>query len=107
MSDENLFTAHCAVCGILYGLDKHVESVWRKSHKIFYCPNGHELCWNEETLEQKELKTLRIEIKDLKAKLEALSAERDAQTKTREELQMKLEVWRPNTPSSQEEEITK
>jgi hypothetical protein len=71
MSDkeEKLYTEHCDSCGVLFGISKDRERAWRNSHKAFFCPNGCAVSFRDETPDQKELKSLRIEVKELKDKL--------------------------------------
>lgn len=85
----------CCTCGIEFGISQKVVDIWTNSEKSFCCPNGHPLCWkkSKETIEQKELLKLRVEVKELKEKLEtALKFAEDHQTKI-EDLISELELW--------------
>lgn len=93
MSD--IFTDNCPSCGLLFGVSKNVEVMWRKSKKQFYCPNGHPLYWSGETAEEKELKDLREEAKELREKLQVALDDVVKQTKRADELISELEIWRP------------
>lgn len=90
----------CAECGITYGLDRAVVAMWRKSHKKFVCPNGHSLAWDEETPEEKELKSLKEQVKSLSDKLTAALKDNEDQGKRIEELVTELEIWKPSEKPS-------
>ena len=83
----------CVDCGIHFGLPEEVEPLWRKVHKVFYCPNGHSLQWSIPT---PEVDTLRKEIKELREKLEMAQEEATKQKKRIEELLLELEIWKPS-----------
>lgn len=88
---EELYTAVCADCGILYGFDKRIEAQWRKSHKAFVCPNGHRLAFNKiEDSPEEKIKTLEAEISKLTGDLKAANA-------TIADLQLELEIWKPSS----------
>ena len=36
----------CPVCGVIYGLAEAFENERRQSHKNFFCPEGHTLCFS-------------------------------------------------------------
>ena len=93
MSDITVLT--CCECGIVFGLSKDVEEHWRKSHKTFYCPNGHGQAWNGPTEKDKELESLRTEVKELKDKLKSALEDVEKQTKRADALVLELEIWRP------------
>lgn len=89
----------CADCGIVFKFSKKIEELWRTTGKTFHCPNGHRLTWPKETEtpEQKELKTLREEVKTLKGKLATALSDAEAQKKRADELATELEIWKPST----------
>lgn len=99
MANEELCEVDCCSCGISFKFSKKIEEMWRKSEKTFYCPNGHTLVWTKpkESAEEKELKTLRVEVKELKEKLVAAEKQTEIQKKRVEELTTELEIWRPTT----------
>jgi|SRR5271166_208324 len=92
----------CVDCGILFGISKDIHKVWVKSEKRFYCPNGHTLFWPKgtETVEQKELKELRIKVKDLETKLEEVRKSLSTEQQKNAELITELEIWKPSAKES-------
>lgn len=100
----------CCSCGIMFGFPKRVEEQWRRTGKTFHCPNGHPLVWSvdkdKETPEQKELKSLRVEVKELKAKLATALEDVATQKKKAEELSSELEIWRPTSAEPTTEQKT-
>lgn len=84
MSD--LKEATCGDCGIKFGYPAEMDSHWKASSKVFYCPNGHGL---EYPKAKPELDKLRKEIADLKEKLDASFAREEVQKKKIEELTIK------------------
>lgn len=99
MANEELCEVDCCSCGISFKFSKKIEEMWRKSEKTFYCPNGHTLVWNKpkESAEEKELKKLRAEVKELNTKLEAALKDAESQKKRADDLATELEIWRPTT----------
>jgi hypothetical protein len=85
----------CANCGITFGLPKVVMDLWRGNHKTFFCPNGHQLCYPEDTKEEKETKSNKKELDDLKAKYKLSLEENINLSKQIEELKTELELWKP------------
>lgn len=94
MSELSITT--CPDCGIKFGLPADVDRIWKDTHKAFYCPNGHGLSYPGETSKDKELKSLRTEVKELKEKLATASTEVEFLTKKVEELSTELEIWKPS-----------
>jgi predicted RNase H-like nuclease (RuvC/YqgF family) len=88
----------CDTCGLDFKFPQKVEDLWRKSEKTFYCPNGHGLVWTKpkETDEEKELKKLRTEVKELKEKLLAAERQSEEHKKRVDELAAELEIWQPS-----------
>lgn len=103
MSTEEFNEVNCCNCGITFKFSKKIEEMWRKDEKTFYCPNGHSLVWNKpkETEEQKELKKLKAEVKELKEKLVAAEKQVEDQKQRVNELTTELEIWRPSTTEEQ------
>jgi hypothetical protein len=97
MSDHELQPVDCYSCGIRFGLTEKVVKLWTKNSKDFFCPNGHPLAWtkDKDTPEQKELKALREEVKDLKAKLETALKDAEDQKKRADDLAIELEIYKP------------
>ena len=100
MSDVTTF--HCYDCGILMGIDSDVVTSWKKSHKNFTCPNGHVQHWGDESVQEKEISSLKAEVKTLKTKLEAADKLAEEQTKKLAEMTTELEIWRPSTTDKDE-----
>ncbi len=96
MSDD-VCNLTCVECGIEFSFSKKVEDQWRRTHKLFYCPNGHGQQWTGETPDQKELKELRIKVKGLEDKLVTIALRATESNKRVEELTAELELWRPST----------
>jgi hypothetical protein len=96
---EEFCQVTCCSCGILFGFPKRVQKEWRRTDNGFYCPNGHPLAWNKptETDESKKLKKLRVEVKELKTKLESAQTKADTQEKKVAELTAELEIWQPSS----------
>ena len=44
-----LFVQHCVNCGITFGMPSDFDDRLRETHREFYCPNGHNLRYNQET----------------------------------------------------------
>jgi hypothetical protein len=101
MSNEDLYIQHCPSCDCLFAISKTAEKAWRDSHKQFFCPNGHSLSWQDDTSDQKELKSLRVKIKDLETKLAAALEDVAKQTKRADELAAELEIWKPSEKSAE------
>lgn len=40
---------NCCECGTVFGLESQYKAARKADHKAFYCPNGHPLCFGEET----------------------------------------------------------
>jgi hypothetical protein len=97
---EPMCNLTCNSCGIDFAFTKKVEKLWRDSHKTFYCPNGHPLCWSGETEEQKELKKLKKQVTELTDKLASLALKAAESDKKVEELTTELELWRPSSKES-------
>jgi hypothetical protein len=91
-----MISIYCIVCGINFGFSENIETLWRESHKSFFCPNGHSLSWLEDSSGEKELKKLQDEVKELRLKLKAATDEAASQTKRIEELVSELEIWKPS-----------
>lgn len=85
----------CCFCGIRFGMDKRVSAIWHDTHQQFHCPNGHSLVWSAETADQKELKALRVEVKDLKEKVASLQSDIEKEKKRSNDLANELEIWKP------------
>lgn len=101
--EEEFNCVTCNTCGLDFKFLQKVEDLWRKSEKTFYCPNGHGLVWfglvwtkPKETDEEKELKKLRAEVKELKAKLLAAEKQSEEHKKRVDELAAELEIWQPS-----------
>jgi hypothetical protein len=88
---SELFKFECVSCGISCGFPDSVKTVWFKTGKTFFCPNGHAQSYlldKGPTPEQMELEALRNETKELSVKLTtALN-----QVK---ELSLELEIYKP------------
>jgi molecular chaperone GrpE (heat shock protein) len=105
---EELCEVDCPSCGIAFKFSKKIEEMWRNTEKQFFCPNGHSLHWNKptETAEQKELKTLRADVKELKSKLESALKDVETQKKRADDLQVELEIYKPATMTDDNETVT-
>jgi hypothetical protein len=96
MGQENkMENVDCNTCGISFSFSEKVAEMWKRSHKTFYCPNGHSLHWPGETPEQKELKSLKEEVASLSEKLMNALNDADEKAKKIEELTSELEIWKP------------
>jgi hypothetical protein len=42
-----LYVSDCAACGIIFGITEEFEERRRKDGKPLYCPNGHDLVFND------------------------------------------------------------
>lgn len=100
---EEYNTVTCNSCGIEFKFQQKIEDLWRKSGKTFYCPNGHGLVWNKPKVspEEEEIKSLKVEVKELKVKLDAALKDAESQKKRADELATELEIWRPSTTEEQ------
>ena len=54
----------CASCGVVFGMPDHLESELRRTHKSFYCPNGHSIHFAGKTKEEKRIDELERELRD-------------------------------------------
>lgn len=88
MSDNNLYRYICPTCGIAYGLDKDVDSVWRIKGHVYWCPNGHQLALEKSNVN---------ELQELKRNLDTATTEAAAQKKRADDLQAELDIWKPRT----------
>jgi hypothetical protein len=43
----------CCSCGIVFAIPKDKYSHLKEKHGTFYCPNGHQLVYNKESLTDK------------------------------------------------------
>lgn len=93
----NLVNCLCITCGIEFGLPTAIVAPWKSSGKNFFCPNGHGLSWPKDgdSAEHHELKALRVEVQELKTKLEAALKAGVILTKKVDELTLELEIWVP------------
>lgn len=60
---------NCCRCGVASRMPKHTNDALRKSHKTFWCINGHSNYYPHETEEEKlgaKVKKLEKEIEQLK-----------------------------------------
>ena len=55
----------CPSCGIVYGLTVDYEDRRRQDHETFYCPNGHNLSYKQESREEKLKRQLAYTSEDL------------------------------------------
>jgi hypothetical protein len=44
---SGMYTTHCAMCFIEFGMPKAMEDALRIEGRTFYCPNGHPLSFGE------------------------------------------------------------
>jgi hypothetical protein len=61
-----LETEDCATCGVLFAMTDSLVRELRKSHRSFYCPNGHSMHYTAQTEEEK----LRAQAASLRAQLD-------------------------------------
>jgi hypothetical protein len=94
MSDNNLNRYICPVCGIAYGLDKDVDTVWRLEGHNYCCPNAHALRLAKGTNHD--------EVGELKQKLATATTEATTQKKRADELQAELDIWKPRTQKEEQ-----
>lgn len=99
---DNLYTQNCPTCGIVFGIPKEMETIWRNNHNSFHCPNGHSLSWSGESPKEKEHKLRLKEVENLRDELAKTQKELEAQKKKVEELQTELEIWRPSSADKTE-----
>lgn len=85
----------CCECGIQFAFHKDVEASWRKTHKIWVCPNGHRQCWLE-NVQDKELDKLRAKVKDLEGQLATSNKKLEVETAKVADLIARLEIWEPS-----------
>ena len=76
MSQTQLITAllvkeECCSCGLIFGIEQQHRNDLIKSHKEFYCPNGHRQWYTAETREEK----LERELQRERAKADQKEAE--------------------------------
>jgi len=75
--------AHLYLCGVLFGLEAGHMAHLRKSHAGFYCPNGHEQFY----LQQTDAEMLRDQLTRGRAAHDQTRASRDAAWKQTETLE--------------------
>jgi hypothetical protein len=62
----------CGACGIKFAIPDHLMSSLRKTHKEFYCPNGHNLVYSAESDKDRLVKKDQI-ISQLRSALTRIS----------------------------------
>ena len=92
MATAEFYNIDCVDCGISFGIQVHIAALWEKNYKKFFCPNGHGLAWTKptETSQQKELKELRLKVKDLETKLEEVQKSLSTEQQKNAELTVEL-----------------
>lgn len=60
----------CAACGVLFGLEAGHEQQLRKSHEMFYCPNGHSQWFAGETEVERRARVAEARAKSLESSVE-------------------------------------
>lgn len=63
----------CCECGLVFAFDENYVNRFKKSHKFFYCPNGHAQHFPQKTEEDK----LRGQVKALRDMLDTTRKNRD------------------------------
>lgn len=61
----------CCNCGIPFAVPKSYKSTLRKTHEWFYCPNGHQQHYSQETEAEKLARQLRQKENELAQKITA------------------------------------
>lgn len=70
--EVGLITETCCACGVLFAMTADLKAELQRSHKLFFCPNGHQQHYTGESdkdraarlqreLEAQERRTLRVE----------------------------------------------
>jgi len=84
----------CASCGIVFGVPPGKIEDLRKTHKDFYCPNGHMNYYQKKSREEKLEDQLNRTVRELQSekqccedKRRSLSATRGAVTKLKQRLE--------------------
>jgi len=52
--EVTLVQENCCVCGIVFGIPKRVLETRKQDGTEFYCPNGHQLVYQETTVQKLE-----------------------------------------------------
>jgi hypothetical protein len=76
----------CITCGVLFGLPANLDAEFRKNHKNFYCPNGHEQHYSGKS----EAEKLRDEKVRLQSQLDQSQARADSWRARQEETERSL-----------------
>ena len=76
-ADPKWFITDCAACGICFGMTTELHARRKYDHKMFYCPNGHQLSYPK-TKDELTLEQARAEVSRLKGELAQMTTERDA-----------------------------
>jgi septal ring factor EnvC (AmiA/AmiB activator) len=86
----------CCECGIQFAFHKDVEASWRKTHKVWVCPNGHRQVWTEKNDQEKELDALRVKVKELETQLAESQQKLEQESAKVADLTARLEIWEPS-----------
>src|SRR5260221_3486938 len=98
MNLDSIEAIMCNDCGINFAIEKVIVNSWRKHKKVFLCPNGHQLTFNNDrSNNEKELDNLRGEVKKLKDNLSCVEEENKELKQKIAELNNELEIWRPSS----------
>jgi hypothetical protein len=66
VAETPLTQTSCSECGVLWAMPSGFVTARQKDHKVFYCPNGHQLSYTAENTEEKLRKALAATRKTLK-----------------------------------------
>lgn len=69
----DMITVVCNECHICFAIPHKMQKQLIDSHKIFYCPNGHGLCYPEKSDTEKLAEKYEKEIQNLAASNEHLN----------------------------------
>lgn len=58
-AEVSLETLQCPSCAITFAVPEVWQREKRRSHETFFCPNGHNQYYSQETFEQKQIRELR------------------------------------------------
>ena len=88
----------CPQCGIVFGINCDVLTLWRENQHRFFCPNGHTLAFaNTKSTDEVTISALREKVQTLEKELDKSKKESKKLHDSIAILQHELEIWKPRS----------